>query len=55
VLQVEPFGLSDPAGSTSLRIKVQGDAGTTRDVFLKLYARNHLRAGRSYKLGRALL
>jgi hypothetical protein len=40
VLQVEPFGLSGSAGSTSLRIKVQGEADTTRDVFVKLYARS---------------
>jgi membrane-associated phospholipid phosphatase/tRNA A-37 threonylcarbamoyl transferase component Bud32 len=54
-LEVEPFGLSGSAGSTPLRIQVQGDAGTTRSVFGKLYARSHLRADRSYKLGRALL
>jgi tRNA A-37 threonylcarbamoyl transferase component Bud32 len=55
VLEVEPFGLSGSAGSTPLRIKVQGEAGTTRYVFGKLYAKSHLRADRSYKLGRALL
>jgi tRNA A-37 threonylcarbamoyl transferase component Bud32 len=54
-LEVEPFGLSGSAGSTPLRIKVQGEAGTTRYVFGKLYAKSHLRADRSYKLGRALL
>jgi tRNA A-37 threonylcarbamoyl transferase component Bud32 len=54
-LEVEPFGLSGSAGSTPLRIKVQGEAGTTRHVFGKLYAKSHLRADRSYKLGRALL
>jgi tRNA A-37 threonylcarbamoyl transferase component Bud32/membrane-associated phospholipid phosphatase len=57
VLGVEPFGLSGSAGSTPLRIKVRGEdpAANTRDVFGKLYARSHLRADRSYKLGRALL
>jgi tRNA A-37 threonylcarbamoyl transferase component Bud32/membrane-associated phospholipid phosphatase len=57
VLEVEPFGLSGSAGSTPLRIKVRGEDGTAdaRDVFGKLYARSHLRADRSYKLGRALL
>jgi tRNA A-37 threonylcarbamoyl transferase component Bud32/membrane-associated phospholipid phosphatase len=54
-LEVEPFGLSGSAGSTPLRIKVEGGAGTARYVFGKLYARSHLRADRSYKLGRALL
>jgi tRNA A-37 threonylcarbamoyl transferase component Bud32/membrane-associated phospholipid phosphatase len=54
-LEVKPFGLSGSAGSTPLRIKVQGEAGTTRYVFGKLYAKSHLRADRSYKLGRALL
>jgi membrane-associated phospholipid phosphatase/tRNA A-37 threonylcarbamoyl transferase component Bud32 len=55
VLEVTPFGLSGSAGSTPLRIQVEGEAGTTRYVFGKLYARSHLRADRSYKLGRALL
>jgi tRNA A-37 threonylcarbamoyl transferase component Bud32/membrane-associated phospholipid phosphatase len=54
-LEVEPFGLSGSAGSTPLRIQVQDQAGTTRHVFGKLYAKSHLRADRSYKLWRALL
>jgi len=54
-LEVKPFGLSGSAGSTPLRIQIEGEAGTTRYVFGKLYARSHLRADRSYKLGRALL
>jgi tRNA A-37 threonylcarbamoyl transferase component Bud32 len=54
-LEVEPFGLSGSAGSTPLRIQLQDQAGTTRHVFGKLYAKSHLRADRSYKLGRALL
>jgi tRNA A-37 threonylcarbamoyl transferase component Bud32/membrane-associated phospholipid phosphatase len=54
-LQVKPFGLSGSAGSTPLRIKVEDQAGTTRYVFGKLYAKSHLRADRSYKLVRALL
>src|SRR6266545_3519810 len=54
-LDVEPFGQAGSAGSTPLRIQVQGEAGTTRHVFGKLYARSHLRADRSYKLWRALL
>jgi tRNA A-37 threonylcarbamoyl transferase component Bud32/membrane-associated phospholipid phosphatase len=55
VLEVEPFGLSGSAGSTPLRIQVQDQAGNPRYVFGKLYAKSHLRADRSYKLGRALL
>jgi tRNA A-37 threonylcarbamoyl transferase component Bud32/membrane-associated phospholipid phosphatase len=55
VLEVEPFRLSGSAGSTPLRIKVEDGAGNARYVFGKLYARSHLRADRSYKLGRALL
>jgi membrane-associated phospholipid phosphatase len=50
---VEPFGLAGSAGSTPLRITVKGDPPTW--LFGKLYARSHLRADRSYKLGRELL
>jgi hypothetical protein len=53
VEKVEPFGLAGSAGSTPLRIKVKGDLDTW--LFGKLYARNHLRADRWYKLGRELL
>jgi tRNA A-37 threonylcarbamoyl transferase component Bud32/membrane-associated phospholipid phosphatase len=53
-LEVKPFGLSGSAGSTPLRIQVEGEAGNASYVFGKLYARSHLRADRSYKLGRAL-
>ena len=55
VLEVEPFGLSGSAGSTPLRIKVEGEAGQASYVFGKLYAKSHLRADRSYKFVRALL
>ena len=50
---VQPFALEGSAGSTPLRIKLQGDQDGW--LFAKLYARSHLRADRSYKLGRALL
>jgi tRNA A-37 threonylcarbamoyl transferase component Bud32 len=50
---VQPFGLEGSAGSTPLRIKVKGDQDGW--LFAKLYARSHLRADRSYKLGRTLL
>ena len=50
---VQPFGLAGSAGSTPLQIKVKGDKDGW--LFAKLYAKSHLRADRSYKLGRALL
>jgi tRNA A-37 threonylcarbamoyl transferase component Bud32 len=50
---VEPFALEGSAGSTPLRIKVKGEQDAW--LFAKLYAKSHLRADRSYKLGRALL
>jgi tRNA A-37 threonylcarbamoyl transferase component Bud32 len=50
---VQPFALEGSAGSTPLRIKVKGEEDGW--LFAKLYARSHLRADRSYKLGRALL
>ena len=50
---VQPFALEGSAGSTPLRIKVKGEEDAW--LFAKLYARSHLRADRSYKLGRALL
>ena len=53
VEEVEPFGLAGSAGSTPLRITVNGDPPTL--LFGKLYARSHLRADRWYKLGRELL
>jgi tRNA A-37 threonylcarbamoyl transferase component Bud32 len=53
VEDVEPFALEGSAGSTPLRIKVKGDQDAW--LFAKLYAKSHLRADRSYKLGRALL
>ena len=53
VLEVKPFGLAGSAGSTPLRVSVKGDPNTY--LFAKLYAGNHLRADRWYKLGRTLL
>jgi membrane-associated phospholipid phosphatase/tRNA A-37 threonylcarbamoyl transferase component Bud32 len=51
--EVKPFGLAGSAGSTPLRIKPSGDPPSI--LFGKLYARNHLRSDRWYKLGRELL
>jgi tRNA A-37 threonylcarbamoyl transferase component Bud32 len=50
---VQPFAWEGSAGSTPLRIKVKGDQDGW--LFAKLYAKSHLRADRSYKLGRELL
>jgi len=51
--EVKPFGLAGSAGSTPLRITVDGDPPA--QLFGKLYARSHLRSDRWYKLGRELL
>jgi len=51
--EVKPFGLSGSAGSTPLRITVDGDP--PQQLFGKLYAKTHLRSDRWYKLGRELL
>jgi hypothetical protein len=53
VYDIKPFGLSGSAGSTPLRITVEGDP--PRQLFGKLYAQSHLRSDRWYKLGRELL
>jgi tRNA A-37 threonylcarbamoyl transferase component Bud32/membrane-associated phospholipid phosphatase len=53
VAELQPFGQSDSAGSTPLRIRIKGDPETW--LFGKLYARSHLRSDRWYKLGRTLL
>ena len=56
VQDIKPFGLSGSAGSTPLRITVKGaDGEDPAQLFAKLYAQSHLRADRSYKLGRELL
>jgi membrane-associated phospholipid phosphatase/tRNA A-37 threonylcarbamoyl transferase component Bud32 len=53
VTDIQPFGLAGSAGSTPLRITVDGDP--PRVLFGKLYAQSHLRSDRWYKLGRELL
>jgi tRNA A-37 threonylcarbamoyl transferase component Bud32 len=56
VQDIKLFGLAGSAGSTPLRITVEGaDGGDPTQLFGKLYAQSHLRADRSYKLGRELL
>jgi tRNA A-37 threonylcarbamoyl transferase component Bud32 len=53
VTEIKPVGLESSAGSTPLRLRVQG--GPDQFVFTKLYTKGHVRADRWYKLGRAIL
>jgi tRNA A-37 threonylcarbamoyl transferase component Bud32/membrane-associated phospholipid phosphatase len=55
VTGVEPFGLEASAGSTPLRITVRGPGGAQTALFGKLYALNHLRSDRWYKLARTVI
>ena len=55
VTGVEPFGLEASAGSTPLRITVRGPGGAQTALFGKLYALNHLRSDRWYKLTRTVI
>jgi tRNA A-37 threonylcarbamoyl transferase component Bud32/membrane-associated phospholipid phosphatase len=56
VLDVQPVGLEGSAGSTPLRLRVAAGGGEPEhDLFAKLYAKSHVRADRSYKLGRTIL
>ena len=54
-ISVEPFGLGGSAGSTPLRIRVRDKSGRESSLFAKLYAVNHLRSDRSYKMSRMIL
>jgi tRNA A-37 threonylcarbamoyl transferase component Bud32 len=51
--RLEPVGLAGSGGSTPLRMRVADRPGTF--LFGKLYAMNHVRADRYYKLGRSVL
>ena len=58
MLEAKPVGLEGSGGSTPLRLRVEttteeGTADTY--LFAKLFAMNHVRADRWYKLGRRLL
>jgi tRNA A-37 threonylcarbamoyl transferase component Bud32/membrane-associated phospholipid phosphatase len=53
VLEMHLFNPEGSAGSTPLRLRVEGE--DVEYLFAKLYAAQHLRADRSYKFGRALL
>jgi len=55
VTGVQPFGLEASAGSTPLRLLVRGPDGRPATLFGKLYALNHLRSDRWYKLARTVI
>ncbi len=52
-VDLELFGLEGSGGSTPLRVRLE--SSNPDFVFAKLYAQNHLRSDRWYKLGRRLL
>ena len=51
--EIKPVGLESSAGSTPLRLRVQGDPDEY--LFAKLYTKGHVRADRWYKLWRTIL
>ena len=53
VLEIKPVGLESSAGSTPLRLRVEG--GPDEFLFAKLYTKGHVRADRWYKLWRTIL
>jgi len=54
VVAIEPFGEEGSGGSTPLKLDVRSADGREEPLFGKLYAENHLRADRWYKLARAI-
>ncbi len=53
VVEIKPVGLESSAGSTPLRLRVEG--GPEQFLFAKLYTKGHVRADRWYKLWRTIL
>jgi len=53
VTEIVPVGLESSAGSTPLRLRVEG--GPDEYLFAKLYTNGHVRADRWYKLWRTIL
>ena len=53
VLEIKPVGLESSAGSTPLRLRIEGDPD--QYLFAKLYTKGHVRADRWYKLWRTIL
>ena len=52
-VEIKPVGLAGSGGSTPMRVTVKGEPETY--LFAKLYAVNHMRSDRWYKLGRTLM
>ena len=55
VTSAEPYGQEASAGSTPLRLRVHRRGGGQVTLFGKLYALNHLRSDRWYKLARTVI
>jgi len=56
ITEIEPIGLEGSGGSTPVRLTIDGaGANDQRHLFAKVYAQNHVRADRWYKLGRTVL
>ena len=55
ITEISPVGLAGSGGSTPLRLTLEAEGGGKRYAFAKLYAKNHVRADRWYKLGRQIL
>jgi tRNA A-37 threonylcarbamoyl transferase component Bud32 len=53
VTEITPVGLASSAGSTPLRLRVEG--GPQEYLFGKLYTKGHVRADRWYKIWRTIL
>ncbi len=53
VLEIKPVGLESSAGSTPLRVRIEGHPD--QYLFAKLYTKGHVRADRWYKLWRTIL
>ena len=53
VVEITPVGLESSAGSTPLRLRVDG--APDEHLFAKLYTKGHVRADRWYKLWRTIL
>jgi membrane-associated phospholipid phosphatase len=53
VTEIKPVGLESSAGSTPLRLQVEGIG--EKYLFAKLYTKGHVRADRWYKLWRSIL
>jgi hypothetical protein len=53
VAEIQPVALESSAGSTPLRLRVEG--GPDEYLFAKLYTKGHVRADRWYKIWRTIL